>query len=196
VRIVDCGMDRPIPRDLATDHGGERFAHVCLRKLFVLCARGGETEGPHACTLVIARHALPVLIGRCEAIIGSYVADDAADTVSDGRGGRVSLPRHRLEEMLCVLEVLETMTLDPRVSNWLAEGNDDFPGALLSQLLAVCSSPAAHLLSLCGSSAECPVESALGCSSTVRQQSTNFPLRRLRFLILTLSPSRNADARS
>lgn len=132
VRIVDCGMDRPIPRDLATDHGGERFAHVCLRKLFVLCARGGEAEGPHACTLGIARHALPVLIGRCEAIIGSYVADDAADAFSDGRGGRVSLPRHRLEEMLCVLEVLETMTLDPRVSNWLAEGNDDFPGAFVS----------------------------------------------------------------
>lgn len=28
----------------------------------------------------------------------------------------------------CALEVLETMTLDPRVSNWMAEGNDDFPG--------------------------------------------------------------------
>ena len=152
--------------------GGERFAHVCLRKLFVLCARGGEAEGPHACTLGIARHALPVLIGRCEAIIGSYVADDAADAFSDGRGGRVSLPRHRLEEMLCVLEVLETMTLDPRVSNWLAEGNDDFPGAfccfpsrlLLSALLVPCL--------FFGSPADCRVELSLVRSSTVERLST------------------------
>ena len=42
VNIVDCGVDRPIPPEGYT--GGERFSHVCLRKLYALCARGGESE--------------------------------------------------------------------------------------------------------------------------------------------------------
>jgi hypothetical protein len=92
-------------------------------------------QGPHACTLGIARHALPVLVGRCTSIITQYVADDAADATPDARRG--SLPRCRLEEMMCVLEVLESMTLDPRVSNWMAEGNDDFPGAFRRRAEAV-----------------------------------------------------------
>jgi len=119
VRIVDCGVDRPIPPEGIS--GGERFSHVCLRKLYVLCSRGGESEGPHACTLGIARHALPILIHRCQTIMDSYFEQDHPSA-----SGNVS--RSHFDEMMCVMEVLETMTLDSRVSNWMAEGNDDFPG--------------------------------------------------------------------
>eukprot|EP00976_Prorocentrum_cordatum_P043650 883153-Prorocentrum_minimum.AAC.2 len=181
VNIVDCGVDRPIPPE--GYFGGERFSHVCLRKLYALCARGGESEvrprrcprlavrtranprgrerafqlslgscsrpqlfsrlrlrralipavrpsarsvrgrvsrasasrpwccaslstsaagvcapqGPHACTLAIARHALPVLVRRCEAIVLAYARDDAPSASnSDGR----TLPRSRFEEMM------------------------------------------------------------------------------------------------
>ena len=98
VRIVDCGVDRPIPPE--GYYGGEHFGDVCLRKLYVLCSRGGEAEGPHACTLSIARHALPVLIHRCESILSKFAQDDLR--VNPAAGPLQStMARSRLDEAMC-----------------------------------------------------------------------------------------------
>ncbi|KAK3236704.1 hypothetical protein CYMTET_53172 [Cymbomonas tetramitiformis] len=91
VAIVDCGVDRPIPPEGYS--GGERFSHVCLRKLYVLGMRGGEAEGPHACLLAISRHAMPILLNRCEQVVRAYAQDDHP-------ASNQNIPRSRFDEMM------------------------------------------------------------------------------------------------
>lgn len=54
------------------------FGHVCLRKMFALCARGGGGADPDGCRLDVARLALPVFMARCDAVLRAYGEDQAA----------------------------------------------------------------------------------------------------------------------
>lgn len=55
--IVDQGIARPHSLDMPGSPAGSRFRQQCLRKMYVLCGRGVESQGPHSCQLkVMCRH--------------------------------------------------------------------------------------------------------------------------------------------
>lgn len=57
---------------------GANFSHVCLRKLYVLCSRGGASLGDEvaaATLLEVAQLALPVLLERCNAMLRAYLEE-------------------------------------------------------------------------------------------------------------------------
>jgi hypothetical protein len=64
------------------------FAHVCIRKMYVLCSRGGSSAAdPDGCLLDVSRLALPVFLTRCDAVLRSYAEDQTWSTAA-AQGGR------------------------------------------------------------------------------------------------------------
>lgn len=171
---------------------GANFSHVCLRKMYVLCSRGGASlgggtpgdDGLAACLLEVAQLALPVLLARCDAMLRTYMEEGPHAAASRwARLGVNTLPllglqcacvgrkqtnpmskpthflplggawrssgpsraplcmpklrahlrcrsaaaavphRPRLDEVMCVLEVLASMTLVPEVVDAALTGN-------------------------------------------------------------------------
>ncbi|KAK9810126.1 hypothetical protein WJX72_005196 [[Myrmecia] bisecta] len=113
VCVIDGGIVRPRQRNIPNSAAGARFAHLCLRKMYVLCSRGVEAQGPHGCLLEVAQLALPIFIARCDTLLAAFAGAVAAG--SDQRD------RIRLGELLCVLEVLASMTLSPAVADAAVE---------------------------------------------------------------------------
>lgn len=106
VSIVDRGVSRPVVPGATT-----RFAHVCLRKLYVLVGRGGEPEGPHACTMSIARKAYPLLLRTCTDILTRFASHEAELQEAS---------RQHTEDVLCAMEVLEALTQVASVTDALS----------------------------------------------------------------------------
>lgn len=64
------------------------FAHVCIRKMYVLCSRGGgPAADPDGCLLEVARLALPVFMARCDAVLRAYGEDQARVASTAGQQG-------------------------------------------------------------------------------------------------------------
>ena len=53
VGIVDAGVARPLCRAIPGSAAGLRFGQLCLRKLYVLAARGAEASQPQGCLLQV-----------------------------------------------------------------------------------------------------------------------------------------------
>lgn len=53
------------------------FAHVCIRKMYVLCSRDSGGSDPDGCLLEVSRLALPVFLARCDAVLRAYAEDQA-----------------------------------------------------------------------------------------------------------------------
>ena len=105
------------------------FSHVCLRKLYVLCSRGGSLQGSQKHLLQIAqvRGGAPAPYDRCCARTAAplrsvadvpYVVLQAAFPIilvrcrsilqqfaADQRSDPGSVDSQRMEEVVCVLEV-------------------------------------------------------------------------------------------
>eukprot|EP00740_Mantoniella_antarctica_P005915 CAMPEP_0181348412 /NCGR_PEP_ID=MMETSP1106-20121128/160_1 /TAXON_ID=81844 /ORGANISM="Mantoniella antarctica, Strain SL-175" /LENGTH=275 /DNA_ID=CAMNT_0023460699 /DNA_START=185 /DNA_END=1011 /DNA_ORIENTATION=- len=125
VSVLTEGANRP---SSSSTRGGsgvgdhrEPFAHVCLRKLFVLCSRGGRAADSGA-AISVGRIALPALVTRCEAVLIEYAATDAAAPVD------AHFNRRRVDLVVCVLDIVVSLTLDPRVSDAAARGHASFEG--------------------------------------------------------------------
>ncbi|GMH33400.1 hypothetical protein BSKO_01234 [Bryopsis sp. KO-2023] len=106
IGIVDKGVGMPVDGTVAS---GGRFNHACLRKMYVLCSRGGgEAQDPHGCLLEVAQLALPMFIARCDFILTKFVKEDLR--VKNDR-----LPPARIDEVLLTLEILGSLTVSPSV---------------------------------------------------------------------------------
>lgn len=152
---------------------------MCLCKLQVLSSRGTELQGSNRSLLEVAQLALPALLDRCEAVLEAYAA------AQEGTPPDSSTQQHRAgldepssinsgdlsssdtDDVVCVLEALSSMRLDPAVMDaavlhrphlapWLEiarlrRGFDD-----------VCQKEQTHLLALYTSLAKC-----VGCRDAV-----------------------------
>lgn len=104
VSIVDQGIARPHSLDMPGSPAGSRFRQQCLRKMYVLCGRGVESQGPHSCQLKVAQLALPLFVHRAAAILTAWA--------TEGQQQRTDL-----DELLCLLEVLQLMQLPAAVAD-------------------------------------------------------------------------------
>ena len=53
VAVVDRGIVRSHALDMPPSPSGSRFRQQCLRKMYVLCSRGVESQGPQSCLLQV-----------------------------------------------------------------------------------------------------------------------------------------------
>ena len=130
ISVVDRGIARPRELSIPQTVTGSNFSHVCVRKMYVLCSRAGGAAaaavGVHHRQssvsevdpmLLVARTALPMFLSRCDTMLRLF-AEEARTGVggnSSGGGAPVAPSRPRLDEIMCVLEVIASMSLAPSV---------------------------------------------------------------------------------
>lgn len=112
VSIVDRCIVRP-PLVTATTEICH-FSHVCIRKMYVLCSRvNGSTR--------VAATALPLFLSRATVLLRGFTGEglgrSAGEWVnSDSEEGSLTVPlKPRVDEIMCLLEVVASMTLLPEV---------------------------------------------------------------------------------
>lgn len=49
VGVLEQGVARPVTLNLPNSAAGARFPQLCLRKLYVICSRGGGSESIDGC---------------------------------------------------------------------------------------------------------------------------------------------------
>lgn len=98
IGVLSQGMQRPAHLNLPAAVTGSNFSHVCLQKLHVLCSRGAQAQV--GCLQEVAQLALPVLLGRCRAVLQGYLDAEMGGGV---RGGEVQVAPPALEEVPWVL---------------------------------------------------------------------------------------------
>ena len=130
IRIHHCydaarrAFIRPRHLNFSPASTANNFAHVCLRKLYVLSSRGEGNQGPHGCLLQVAQvcpdwmhcylyvdtlntqHlvwlttqvALPVLLARMEVILREFLVEQSLSISESGE-------RALMSDVMCVLEV-------------------------------------------------------------------------------------------
>lgn len=114
IGIVDRGISRPRSLNIPQATTGSNFSHVCIRKMFVLCSRSGGSSGVPVesdSTLDVAKLALPPFLARCDGMLRAFAEETRPGSLGDGP----PVDRPRLDEIMCVLEVLATMSLSPAV---------------------------------------------------------------------------------
>ncbi|KAK9868608.1 hypothetical protein WJX84_001848 [Apatococcus fuscideae] len=114
VSIVDQGLERGRARNIPNSAAGSRYTHLCLRKMYVLCSRGAEASGAQLCLLQVAQITLPIFLARCDTILKAYAAVI--------RAGKDGLDAMQTDELLCVLEILATMSISSAVADAALEG--------------------------------------------------------------------------
>lgn len=119
IGVVARGIARPPALSVPQLATGSNFGHVCIRKMYVLCSRGagpvGAAPGAGGAALEVARLALPPFVARCAAMLRAF-ADEARPGALGGAAAP-PLPRPLLDEVMCVLEVLASMSLAPAVAD-------------------------------------------------------------------------------
>lgn len=143
VEIIDSGVGRsphlaiPLAPSSSTatsaaSSSGSSFDHVCLRKLYALCSRGGggapDVDGSR---LGIAQRALPLLIFRADAILRSFCEEPrpgSSSTTESYHNNEQQKPP--LPQVMCVLELLAGLTVAPEVSDAVLQ-----PGEYLTQVV-------------------------------------------------------------
>ncbi|KFM25189.1 MON2-like protein [Auxenochlorella protothecoides] len=140
VAIVDGGVCRPPWLARQLPHAGLGFSQACLRKLYVVAARygaggdgsrggGGDGlrngEGEEG-QLPAAVAALRALLARCDHMVQAAVDAKTLGAEEGAARARYGGPsgQPRLDEVLCMLEVLASLTLDPAVADALLDGAD------------------------------------------------------------------------
>ncbi len=115
ISIVDRGISRPKGLSIPQIATGSNFSHVCVRKMYVLCSRpgggSGAVGGPEDTPLTVARLALPLFLSRCDAMLRGFAEEARPGTLGDAP----PVARPRLDEIMCVLEVIASMALAPAV---------------------------------------------------------------------------------
>ena len=107
LHIIEEGISRPAKYQIAVSAKHSNFSLVCIRKMYVLCSRGSSE---HDVRNHVARCALPRFLKRCHHVICTFSEESQYTPMGDRHGDRP-----KLEELICILEVLATMTLSPDV---------------------------------------------------------------------------------
>lgn len=122
VSIVDRCIVRPPA--VATHSEISHFSHVCIRKMYVLCSR---VNGSRKVAIV----ALPLFLTRAASLLRAFTGEGRDPDVDSGGNLAVS-SKPRVDEIMCLLEVVASMTLVPEVvdeSGILGADGDSGPGA-------------------------------------------------------------------
>ena len=125
ISVVDRGIARPRELNIPQTATGSNFSHVCVRKMYVLCSRPtgaiavAEAETGGAIFLT-ARLALPMFLTRCDSMLRSFVEETRPGAPS----GSYLLIKPRLDEVMCVLEVIASMSLAPVVVDGVLAENE------------------------------------------------------------------------
>eukprot|EP00884_Botryococcus_braunii_P011070 jgi/Botrbrau1/19965/Bobra.0059s0081.1 len=109
VGVVERGVGRPRALAIPRSAAGTRFGQLCLRKMFVLCSRGVDAQGPHACLLEVAQVTFPLFVETCRGMLEEHAQEV-------GRG-REQADRTRFDDFLCMLDALATLTVSPLVAD-------------------------------------------------------------------------------
>ncbi len=118
IAVVDRGISRPRELSIPQATTGSNFSHVCVRKMFVLCSRAsGESEDA---LLLVARLALPLFLSRCDTMLRNFAEEARPGFIGDGP----PVTRPRLDEIMCVLEVIASMAVAPSVVDAVLGGNE------------------------------------------------------------------------
>jgi hypothetical protein len=116
VRRLVSIVDRCIVRPPLVTANSEicHFSHVCIRKMYVLCSRvNGSTK--------VAATALPLFLSRAAALLRGFTGEGLGRSAgewlsSDSEEGSLAVPQKpRVDEIMCLLEVVASMTLVPEV---------------------------------------------------------------------------------
>lgn len=113
ISVVDRGIGRPKELSIPQTTTGSNFSHVCVRKMFVLCSRPSSSTTQPNPTLEVARMALPMFLSRCDSMLRHFAEEARPNALHGGDGP--PLDRPRLDEIMCVLEVIASMQLPPAV---------------------------------------------------------------------------------
>ena len=105
--IIEEGISRPAKYQIPVFAKHSNFSLVCIRKMYVLCSRGSSE---HEVRNHVAKCALPRFLKRCHHVICTFSEESQYTPLGDRHEDRP-----KLEELICVLEVLATMTLSPDV---------------------------------------------------------------------------------
>lgn len=119
VAMIDGGVVR---EGTSHDPLSSGFSQTCLRKLYVLASGGGPEDGAEPsgrAPIAAAAVALGTLLRRCSHMLRSAARGGVVTTAEARYGGRNGRPR--LDEMLCMLELLTTLTVDVAVLRKLSD---------------------------------------------------------------------------
>jgi len=105
--IIEEGISRPSKYQIPVSAKHSNFSMVCIRKMYVLCSRG---TNEHEVRNHVAKCALPRFLRRCHDTICTFSEESQYTPLGDRHGDRP-----KLEELICILEVLATMTLSSDV---------------------------------------------------------------------------------
>lgn len=136
IHVVEGGISRPSKYQILQNVKHSNFSLVCIRKMYVLCSRGSkntctrdealgnlETEELYEQVLQVRSHvamcALPRFLKICHKMITTFAEESQYNPL-----GETHVERPKLEEIICILEVLATMTLAPDVVDSMISEND------------------------------------------------------------------------
>lgn len=123
--IVEMGMMRSQNLNIQQSTTYSNFGHVCIRKMYALCCRGTQSMAEERYISTddvrqhVARRALPKFLKQCNTIIRQF-AEEAQIAPQQG----CDVDRGNVERLICVLEVLATMTLAPQVVDAILPDGD------------------------------------------------------------------------
>lgn len=107
----------------ARPYRSQRFSHLCMRKLYVLCSRGSSAAGSNKCLLDVALLAMPLLMHRCIETLQGYVEHHSHVGVllegSETECQESSSPcsTSQVDDVVCALEVMTELQVTPSVTD-------------------------------------------------------------------------------
>lgn len=118
IAVVDRGISRPRELSIPQASTGSNFSHVCVRKMYVLCSRAAVKSDDSL--LIVARLALPLFLSRCDTMLRDFAEEARPGFLGDGP----HVTRPRLDEIMCVLEVIASMAVAPTVVDAVLGSNE------------------------------------------------------------------------
>lgn len=124
IRIIELGIKQPRGKHMQGLSNQTSFGLICIRKMYVLCSRGSNSskqqvaddkdqmlyEEVSRVRNHVATCALPRFLKQCHEMILEFSEESQYSHLGDR-----PVDRPKLEEIICILEVLATMTLAPGV---------------------------------------------------------------------------------
>jgi hypothetical protein len=124
IAVVDRGIVRSRELSIPQATTGSNFSHVCVRKMYVLCGRA-TCDGNDA-LLLVARLALPLFLSRCDTMLRNFAEEARPGFLGDGP----PVTRPRLDEIMCVLEVIASMAVAPSVADAVLGTNESISAVI------------------------------------------------------------------
>lgn len=133
IQVVEEGISRPSKYQIPQSTKHSNFSLVCIRKMYVLCSRGYENTVQGSKQLTnedlyeqvaqvrnhVAKCALPRFLKICHNMISNFAEESQYTPLGDAH-----VERLKLEQIICILEVLATMTLSPGVVDSMVPQDD------------------------------------------------------------------------